>query len=112
MKQFIGGDLVLVQQLWSVLQNEEFLGSSGKRTMFTIECFSGKDIRQHSDFQNEDEILLLPGRQFEVVSCLQQGKDLYLIHLRETKPDYPLLESDSYDVRRSILLQFIVNVNI
>jgi hypothetical protein len=87
-----------------VLQNEQFLGSSGKRTMFMIECFSGKDVRQHSDFQNEDEILLLPGREFQVIACLEQGKDLYLIHLRETKPDYPLLESDSYDVRRTILL--------
>jgi hypothetical protein len=89
-----------------VLENEQFLGSSGARTMFMIESFSGKDIRQHSDFQNEDEILLLPGRQFEVVSCLQQGKDLYLIHLRETKPNYPLLGSGSHDVSRSILRQF------
>jgi hypothetical protein len=95
-----------------ILQNEQFLGSSGARTMFMIECFSGKNIRQHSDFQNEDEILLLPGRQFKVISCLQQGKDLYLIDLKETKPGYPLLESDSYNVRRLILLQFIVNVNI
>ena len=95
-----------------ILQNEQFLGSSGARTMFMIECFSGKDIRQHSDFQIENEILLLPGRQLEVISYLEQGKDLYLIHLRETKPDYPLLESDSYNVRRTILLQFIVNVSI
>jgi hypothetical protein len=87
-----------------VLRNEQFLGSLGARTMFTIECFSGKDVQQHSNFQSEDEILLLPGRQFKVISSLQQGKDLYLIHLRETKPDYPLLESDSYDVRRTIRL--------
>ena len=89
-----------------VLQNEDYLGSSGKRTMFTIECFSGKDIRQHSNFRDEAEVLLLPGRQFEVVSCLDQGNDLYLIQLKETEPDYPLLESVSHDVSRSILYQF------
>jgi hypothetical protein len=93
----------------SVLKNEDFLGSSGTRTMFTIECFSGKDIRQHSDFQSEDEILLLPGRQFKVISCLPQGLDLYLIQLKETEPDYPLLESVSSDVSISILLLFLIN---
>jgi hypothetical protein len=80
------------------------LGSSGKRTMFTIECFSGKDIRQHSDFQSEDEILLPPGRQFKVTSCLAQGPDLYLIHLKETEPEYPLLEAVSSDVSISIFI--------
>jgi hypothetical protein len=75
-----------------VLKNEDFLGSSGPRTMFAIECFSGKDIRQHSHFQDEVEILLPPGRQFEVVSSLDQGNGLYLIQLKETKPPYPLLE--------------------
>jgi hypothetical protein len=95
--------------MMGVLQNEDFLGSSGKRTMFTIECFSGKDIRQHSDFQSEDEIVLLPGRQFKVIACLPQGPDLYLIHLKETEPEYPLLESVSSDVSISILLVFIIN---
>jgi len=76
----------------SVLKNEDFLGSSGPRTMFAIECFSGKDIRQHSHFQDEVEILLAPGRQFKVVSSLDQGHGLYLIQLKETEPPYPLLE--------------------
>jgi hypothetical protein len=89
-----------------VLKNEDYLGSSGKRTMFTIECFSGKDIRQHSNFRDEDEIILPPGRQFEVVSCLEQGNDFYLIQLKETEPDYPLLEPVSQEVSRSILHQF------
>jgi hypothetical protein len=89
-----------------VLQNEDYLGSSGKRTMFTIECFSGKDIRQHSNFRDEAEILLPPGRQFQVVSYLEQGQDFYLIQLKETEPMYTLLEPVSHDVSRSILRQF------
>ncbi|CAF4339582.1 unnamed protein product, partial [Rotaria sordida] len=41
-----------------VLQSELFLGKTETRTMFTIECNSGKDIRNHSFFPHEDEILL------------------------------------------------------
>ncbi|CAF4896092.1 unnamed protein product, partial [Rotaria magnacalcarata] len=51
----------------SVLQNEQFLGTTGPRTLFTIECDSGKDIRKYSCFQTEDEILLPAARQFKVV---------------------------------------------
>jgi hypothetical protein len=75
-----------------VLQNEQFLGSTGTRTLFSIECTSGIDIRAHSDFQDEDEILLPPGRQFQVVSCLNQSGGLYIIQLKEIEPPYPLLE--------------------
>jgi hypothetical protein len=53
-----------------VLANEQFFGSEGTRTLFTIESTSGRDIRQHSAFQVEDEVLLPAARQFEVVSCL------------------------------------------
>ena len=36
-----------------VLQSEDFLGKKGNRTMFMIECDTGKDIRNHSVFQTE-----------------------------------------------------------
>jgi hypothetical protein len=75
-----------------VLNNEQFLGSTGTRTLFTIECTSGKDIRHHSNFHSEDEILLPPGRQFKVISCLNQSGGLYMIQLKEIEPPYPLLE--------------------
>jgi hypothetical protein len=75
-----------------VLNNEQFLGSTGARTFFTIECTSGKNIRQHSYFRNEDEILLPPGREFKVVSSLQQSGDLYMIQLEEVEPKYSHLE--------------------
>jgi len=75
-----------------VLKNDQFFGSTGTRTFITIECTSGKDIRNHSYFQSEDEILLPPGRQFEVISCLKQSGGLHMIQLKETEPPYPLLE--------------------
>jgi hypothetical protein len=75
-----------------VLSDPSFLGSTGARTLFSIECQSGRDIQQHSDFQEEDEILLPAARQFEVVSCLEQGPDLLLVHLKETKAPFALID--------------------
>lgn len=74
-----------------VLEGDQFLGKKGVRTLFTIECHTGKDIRKYSFYQGEDEILLLPGRQFKVVSCLDSGNNLYMIHLKEIEPPFPLL---------------------
>jgi hypothetical protein len=76
----------------NVLQNEQFLGKTGPRTFFTIECDSGKDIRKYSSIQNEHEILLLAARQFRVEGCLCQGKDFYMIQLKEIQPPFPLIE--------------------
>ncbi|CAF4562607.1 unnamed protein product, partial [Rotaria sp. Silwood2] len=75
-----------------VLENEQFLGKSGNRTMFTIDSESGRDIRRHSYFQSEDEILLLPARQFEVVSSLQPASGLHMIQLTETASPISLLQ--------------------
>ncbi|CAF2949748.1 unnamed protein product [Rotaria sp. Silwood2] len=75
-----------------VLNNDQFLGSTGARTLFAIECLSGRDIREHADFKNEDEILMPAGRQLQVVSCLEQGKDLVIIQLKEIKPPFPLID--------------------
>ena len=75
-----------------VLNNNQYFGSSGIRTFFAIETTSGKNVQRHSYFARENEILLPPGRQFEVVSCLKQSGDLYMIQLRETEPKYPHLE--------------------
>ena len=76
----------------AVLEVESFFGKTGTRTLFQIECHSGKDIKNHSFIQQEDEILLLPARQLRVTSCLDSGNGLYIIQLKETEPKYPLLE--------------------
>ncbi|CAF1212643.1 unnamed protein product [Adineta steineri] len=74
----------------SVLQNESFLGKKGPRTIFAIQCYSGKDIRSYSKYQAEDEILLPAARQFKVVGCLDQGGDLYIVQLKEIKSPFAL----------------------
>ncbi|CAF1319759.1 unnamed protein product [Didymodactylos carnosus] len=76
----------------NVLESSEYLGTSGNRTMFSIECSNGKMIKQYSYFEKEDEILLMPGSYFHIVDQLCPAKELNIIHLKEETPPYPLLE--------------------
>ena len=75
-----------------VLECESFFGKTGTRTLFQIDCETGKDVKNHSFMQHEEEILLLPARQFVVASSLDSGNGLHIIQLVETEPKYPLLE--------------------
>jgi len=75
-----------------VLENEQFFGKSSTRTLFQIDCHTGKNIKNHSFIPSEDEILLLPARQFVVKACLDSGNGLHIIQLEERDPPYPLLE--------------------
>ncbi|CAF0809889.1 unnamed protein product [Adineta ricciae] len=74
-----------------VLQSEQFLGKTGARTLFAIECKGGKDIQQHSLFPAEDEVLLIAVRKLQVVSRLDSGNGLFIIQLKEVDSDNPLL---------------------
>lgn len=74
-----------------ILQSDLFLGETGTKTMFTIQCETARDIRKHSYFSVEDEVLLLAATQFKVTGCLKQG-DLRIVYLKETRPPHPLLQ--------------------
>ena len=76
----------------AVLESEQFLGTTGPRTLFNIECHNGKTIRSHSYINVEDEILLLPATQFEVIGKLKPSSDLHIIHLKQVDPPFPLIE--------------------
>jgi len=78
-----------------VLENDGYLGRSGTRTLFMIECDDAKDIRNHSMFSFEDEVLLLAARKFKVTACLNCGNNLYMIQLKEIQPKFPLLAYSS-----------------
>lgn len=67
---------------------EEFLGTDGERTLFNIQCSNGKAIRAHSHFENEEEILLMPGTYLRVVGKYKPSKDLHIIQLREARAPY------------------------
>ncbi|CAF3273765.1 unnamed protein product [Rotaria sp. Silwood2] len=73
-----------------VLEQETILGKTGMRTIFTIECKDAKNIRHHSMYADEDEILLLPATQFEVICQYHPSEDLHMIQLKETETSYPL----------------------
>jgi hypothetical protein len=74
------------------LQSELFLGTTGTRTIFTIECDSGKDIGKYSYYPSEEEVLLLAATQFRIEGYLDQGHGLHIIQLKEIQPPFPLLQ--------------------
>ena len=69
-----------------VLEGDQFLGIKGKRTMFVINCKSGKDIRELSFYRNEFEVLLLPATRFRVTKC-SVSSDLTTIGLEELQSE-------------------------
>ncbi|CAF3920693.1 unnamed protein product [Rotaria magnacalcarata] len=73
------------------LENEDFLGRTGRRTLFTIDCDNGKDISQHVYYQLEKEILLPAASQFEVVASLEPADGFHIIQLKEIQPKVDLL---------------------
>jgi hypothetical protein len=72
----------------SILEHDAFLGTHGTRTLFSIECENGKNIRGYSAFDQEEEILLMPGFYFKVANVLKQSSDLHIIHLKEINPPF------------------------
>ncbi|CAF4429100.1 unnamed protein product, partial [Adineta steineri] len=76
-----------------VLQKEDFLGTKGLRTLFSIECQNGKSAVSHSYLKDtEKEIILMPGSYFEVMGQLHPANDLHIIHLKEIQPPVPLVK--------------------
>ena len=75
-----------------VLQSDKFLGKTGTRTLFNIECINGKEIKEFSYYARENEILFLPATYFEVVGKIDSGNGLNIIHVKERKPPYELLK--------------------
>jgi hypothetical protein len=75
----------------------QYAGTSSSRTVFSIETNSGKLIRAHSYFPQEDEILLPPGIYLKVIGKLSSADGLHIIHLREITPPYKML-ADPFDL--------------
>jgi hypothetical protein len=69
----------------STLDNPMFLGTTGKRALFMIDCKSGRNISALSACPSEDEILLMPCTSFIVEHVILQ-KDLTIVTLREVEP--------------------------
>ena len=70
----------------STLQNPNFLGTSGVRTVFNIQVKRGVDIVRYSMFQGEAaeaEVLIFPGTKLRVVDSMDMGSGLFMVHLEE-----------------------------
>jgi hypothetical protein len=72
---------------------EKFIGRSGVRTVFMIECINGKAIKSHSFYKDENEIILMPGTYLRVIDKWSPAEGLHMIRLKEENPPFPLLAS-------------------
>jgi hypothetical protein len=74
------------------LQKQQFLGNTGPRTLFFIDCDTGKDISRFSFYKSEEEIVLFPARRFRVQHYLQATSDVHIIKLKEIESSVCLLQ--------------------
>jgi hypothetical protein len=86
-----------------IFQSNENLNKTNPRIIFTIECHSGKDIRKHSYYPNEDQILLMAASEFTVISSLTNNDNQHIIHLKETQSNNFLLQLINVSNRPEIL---------
>lgn len=73
-----------------VVERPSFLGTTGRRTLFKIDCYSGKEIQKYSDIPSEQEVLLIAATQLQIISSRDAGNGLYVIEMKEIKPKYSL----------------------
>ncbi|CAF0981377.1 unnamed protein product [Adineta steineri] len=65
-----------------------FISKSSSSTLFHIECLNGKSVSSFTCYPNENEVILMPGTVFEVVSNpLSHHGGLNIIHLKEINDD-------------------------
>lgn len=77
------------------LYSEKYLNRKHSRTILTIECYSSKDISQHTYDPSMEFILLLPATQLRVIRCVQQKPNIHWIRLTEIRSPFVLLQSIS-----------------
>ena len=103
---FISSCATSGQMLWS----EDLLDKKGARTFFKINCSNGKNIRQHSALATEDEIILLPGTKFKVISRVSPSKDLHIIEIQEVVASY-LLRQRSSSISNEVNVFSLIGTN-
>ncbi len=81
----------------SVEQSEQFCGTSGVRTLFTIELTTGRArlVTLYSLVPSEAEVLLPPNCRFKVKGMFNAGNDLIHIQLEELPCLEPILDFDA-----------------
>ncbi|CAF1539912.1 unnamed protein product [Adineta ricciae] len=67
---------------------KDYIGNDDDRTIFIIQCLNDKSIRSHSSFQNVNEIILLPGNYFQIITKCHAGNGLNMLLLKQ-QPSLP-----------------------
>lgn len=89
---FVWWGVTSTTESMKVLENENFLGKKGVRTMISIDCKNGKKISEHSYFKNkEQEVIIMPGSYFKVKSILNPADGFHMIDVEEIKPPFPFI---------------------
>jgi hypothetical protein len=80
-----------------VEQSEQFCGSSGTRTLFSIELTTGRArvISMFSLSPREAEVLLPPNSRFIVLGQLDAGNGLVIVQLKELPSRDPIIDFDA-----------------
>ncbi|UJR18168.1 hypothetical protein I4U23_005068 [Adineta vaga] len=65
---------------------DTFLDKTKQRTLFSIQCFYGKAIKNHSRFPKESETILPPGTFIRVKGRSNPAENLFIVTCEETTP--------------------------
>ncbi|CAF1359226.1 unnamed protein product [Rotaria sordida] len=68
---------------------ETFLDKKSDRTLFSIKCYEGKIIKNHSAFPNESEIVLPPGTCLRVKSLSNIAAKVHIIDMEQIPYEEP-----------------------
>jgi len=80
----------------NVLENEDFLGQTGERTLFEIRDAVGFDIQQFSWYKKEAEVLLPPGTEVVVTGSLNAAPGLTIIQLQMVQTDNCIIDLNKH----------------
>jgi hypothetical protein len=78
-------------------QSDQFCGSKGTRTLFSIELTTGRArvIAKFSLVPSEAEVLLPPNSRFKVLGQLDAGNGLVIVQLKELPSRDPIIDFDA-----------------
>jgi hypothetical protein len=92
-KRELSGELVHLHQILKFFNLINFWVKKSQRTLFSMECKNRKSIKQHSNFKSEEEIILMPGFYFQVMSQVNPVEELKIIHLKEINSQFSPIKS-------------------
>lgn len=90
-----------------VLEEPQFLGPTGERTLFMISTSNGYNIQNFSFVESETEILLPPGLTFKVTGHINVGNGLTIIQMQQVESPLCLLHTTSLPAPTPVFVQSI-----